>query len=235
MATRDHVHRHPLAPYLAEALGTFALVFAGPGAAAVNAASNGGVENVGVGLSLGLIVMTAIFTFGHISGAHINPAASLAFRLLGRIDNVKFVGYVASQLAGAVLAGVAILAILGDQVDAAATVPHIGGWDAALASEIILTAFLVMVILAVATDDRAQGSFAAIAIGGYVAFAATGWGAVANASMNPARSFGPAVASGVWDYHWVYWIGPLAGSLIAVAIYEVLRPPRPDANEEWNG
>jgi MIP family channel proteins len=224
-AQLDRSHRHPLAPYLAEALGTFALVFAGPGAAAVNAASNGGVENVGVGLSFGLIVMTAIFTFGHISGAHINPAVSIAFRVLRRIDNAKLAGYVAAQLAGGALAGLAILAILGDSVDAAATVPHIGGWDAALASEVILTSFLVMLILAVATDDRAQGTFAAIAIGGYVAFAATGWGPVANASMNPARSFGPAVASGVWDYHWVYWAGPIAGALIAVVIYEVLRPP----------
>jgi MIP family channel proteins len=227
--TRVHAsprpHRHPLAPYLAEALGTFALVFAGPGAAAVNASSHGGVENVGVGLSFGLIVMSAIFTFGHISGAHINPAVSLAFRVLRRIDNVRLAGYLAAQLTGAALAGLAIYAILGDSVDAAATVPHIGGWDAALVSEVILTFFLVMVVLAVATDDRAQGTFAAIAIGGYVAFAATGWGPVAGASMNPARSFGPAIASGVWDYHWVYWLGPIAGALLAVVAYEVLRPP----------
>ena len=220
----DQPHRHPFAPYLAEALGTFALVFAGPGAAAVNHASNGGVENVGVGLSFGLIVMAAIFTFGHISGAHINPAISVAFRLLGRIDNVKLVAYVAAQLAGAVLGGLAVYAVLGSDVDAAATVPNIGGWDSALASEVVLTFFLAMVVLAVATDDRAEGSFAAIAIGGYVAFAATGWGPVAGASMNPARSFGPAVASGVWDYHWVYWLGPIAGAALAVLAYDVLRP-----------
>lgn len=224
MATNEE-HRSAFAPYLAEALGTFALVFAGPGAAAVNAASGGGVENVGVGLSFGLAVMTAIYTFGHISGAHINPAVSLAFRALGRIDNRRLAAYVAAQLAGAMLGGLAIYATLGDSVDAAATVPHIKGWDAALVSEIILTFFLAMVILGVATDDRAQGAFAAIAVGGYVAFAATGWGPVAGASMNPARSFGPAVASGVWDYHWVYWIGPIAGALLAVAAYEVLRAP----------
>lgn len=220
-------HRHPLAPHLAEGLGTFLLVFAGPGAAAVNHASGGGVENVGVGLSFGLAVMTAIFTFGHISGAHINPAVSIAFRLLGRIDNVTLAGYIAAQLAGAVLAGFAIYAILGSDVDAAATVPNIGGWDSALVSEIILTFFLAMVILAVATDDRAQGAFAAIAVGGYVAFAATGWGPVAGASMNPARSFGPAVASGEWDYHWLYWLGPIVGAALAVAAYEVLRPAVP--------
>jgi MIP family channel proteins len=225
-------HRHPLAPYLAETLGTFALVFGGPGAAAVNSASKGSVEDVGIGLCFGLIVMTAIFAFGHISGAHINPAMSLAFRLLGRIDNLRFAGYIAAQLAGAALAGLAIYAILGSDVDAAATVPNIGGWDSALASEVILTFFLGMVVLAVATDDRAQGAFAAIAIGGYVAVAATGWGPVAGASMNPARSFGPAVASGVWGYHWVYWLGPLAGAALAVAAYEILRAPAPDALPE---
>jgi MIP family channel proteins len=219
-----HDHRHPAAPYLSEALGTFALVFAGPGSAAVNSASGGAVENIGVGLSFGLIVMVAIFTFGHISGAHINPAVSLAFRLLDRIDNIRFAGYIAAQLAGAVLAGLVIYAILGDDVDAAATVPAINGWEAALASEIVLTGFLVLVILAVATDHRAQGSFAAIAIGGYVAFAATGWGQVAGASMNPARSVGPAIVAGVWDYHWVYWTGPIAAAVLAVLVYEILRP-----------
>lgn len=214
-----------MAPYLAEALGTFGLVFAGPGAAAVNAASDGSVETVGVGLCFGFAVMTAIFAFGHISGAHINPAVSFAFRLLGRIDNSRFAGYVIAQLAGGALAGLAIYAILGEEVDAAATVPTINGWDAALTSEIVLTFFLGLVILAVATDDRAQGAFAAIAIGGYVAAAATGWGPVAGASMNPARTFGPAVGSGVWDYHWVYWLGPLLGASLAVAAYEILREP----------
>jgi MIP family channel proteins len=223
-------HRHPVAPYFAEGLGTFALVFVGPGAAAVNSASEGGVAGVGIGLAFGLVVMTAVFTFGHISGAHINPAASVAFRLLGRMDNKRFLGYVLAQLAGAALAGFAIYAILGDSVDAATTVPSIGGCDAALTSEIILTFFLAMVILAVATDDRAQGAFAAVAIGGFVAAAATGWGPVAGASMNPARSFGPALASGVWTDQWVYWIGPVFGALLAVISYEILRQGRTPAS-----
>jgi MIP family channel proteins len=218
-------HRHGFAPYLAEGLGTFILVFGGPGAAPVNSASEGSVENIGVGLSFGLAVMAAIFTFGHISGAHINPAVSAGFRLLGRIGNVRFAGYVAAQLGGAALAGLAILAILGDDADAAATVPAINSWDAALISEVILTGFLMLVILAVATDERAQGAFAAIAIGGFVALAATGWGPVAGASMNPARTLGPAVVTNIWDYHWVYWLGPLAGALAAVIVYEVLRAP----------
>jgi MIP family channel proteins len=203
----------------------------GPGAAAVNAASAGGVANVGIGLSFGLVVMAAVFTFGHISGAHINPAISVAFRVLGRIDNVRLAGYIAAQLTGAVLASMAIYAILGDDVDSAATVPAIGGWDAALTSEVILTLFLGMVVLAVATDHRAQGAFAAIAVGGFVAAAATGWGPVAGASMNPARSFGPAIIAGIDTDQWVYWVGPLAGALLAVACYEILRPHQPSERD----
>lgn len=213
------------APYLAEALGTFALVFAGPGAAAVDVASGGSVGGVGIGLSFGLIVMAMIFALGHISGCHINPAVTIMFAVLRRVEPRRAAGYIAAQLLGAVLAGLAIIAIVGDEGQAGATLPRINGADAALWSEVILTFFLVLVILGVATDDRAQGPFAAIAIGGYVAFAATGWGPVANASLNPARTFGPALAANVWDSHWVYWGGPIAGAVVAALVYELLREP----------
>lgn len=215
-----------LAPYLAEALATFALVFAGPGAAAVDAESGGSVGGVGIGMSFGLIVMAMIFAVGHISGCHINPAITIAFRALGRIGWGKAAGYIVAQLGGSVLAALAIVAIVGDEGDAGASVPRINGADAAFWSELILTFFLAFVVLAVATDARAQGAFAAIAVGGYVGFAATGWGPVANASMNPARSFGPAVASNTWDSHWVYWAGPIVGALLAVAAYELMREPK---------
>jgi aquaporin Z len=214
------------APFVAEFLGTFALVFAGPGSIAVNAASEGGVTGVGIGMAFGLIVMVMIFSIGHISGCHINPAVTIAFRVMGKVPTVRAGGYIACQLAGAALAAFAIVAIVGDAGDAGATAPRIGGTDAAFWSEIVLTFFLMFVILAVATDGRAQGAFAAIAIGGYVGFAATGWGPVANASMNPARTFGPAVAADVWTAHWVYWVAPIAGALLAVAVYDILRAPR---------
>jgi MIP family channel proteins len=216
-----------LAPYVAEFLGTFALVFAGPGAVAVNANSDGAVGQVGIGLSFGLIVMAMIFALGHISGAHINPAISVAFFALRRIDAPRLAGYVACQLAGATLAAFAIIAIVGSTGDAGATVPGIGGVDGAFWSELVLTFFLALVVVIVATDGRAQGSMAAIAVGGYVAMAATGWGPVAGASMNPARSFGPAVAANVWESQWVYWVAPIAGALIAVLIYHLLRQPEP--------
>jgi MIP family channel proteins len=213
------------APYLAEALGTFALVFAGPGSIAVNVASGGAVTGVGIGMSFGLIVMTMIYAIGHISGCHINPAITIAFCALRRISPIRAGGFIVAQLVGAVIAGLAIVAIVGSDGDAGATAPRINGASAAFASEIILTFFLAFIVFAVATDARAQGAFAAVAVGGYVGFAATGWGPVANASMNPARTFGPAVAANVWDSHWVYWVAPIAGALLAAAVYEVLREP----------
>jgi MIP family channel proteins len=224
----------PLVPYVAEFLGTYALVFAGPGAAAVDAASDGQVGQVGIGLSFGFAVMAMIFAFGHISGAHINPAVSLAFFVARRIPLRQLAGYVTGQLAGAALAGVTIVAIVGTAGDAGASVPSINGVGAAFLSELVLTFFLVLLVLIVATDSRAQGSLAAIAVGGYVAMAATGWGPIAGASMNPARSFGPALAANAWASHWIYWLAPGTGALLALAAYELLREPRPRADEQRN-
>lgn len=214
------------APYIAEALGTFALVFAGPGAVAVDASSGNSLGAVGIGIAFGLIVMAMVFTFGHISGCHINPAITIAFRLLGRISTGRAIGYIAAQLAGATGAALLVVAIVGSKGDAGASVPHIGGTSGASWSELVLTFFLSLVVFAVATDERAEGGLAAIAVGGYVGFAATGWGPVANASMNPARSFGPAVAANAWDSHWVYWVAPIAGAALAAAVYELLREPQ---------
>lgn len=224
-----------VAPYLAEAIGTFGLVFAGPGAAAVDVASGGAVGTIGIGASFGLIVMAMIFAIGHVSGCHINPAVTVAMLVTRRIEPQRAAGFIAAQLFGAVLAAMAVIAIVGDEGNAGATVPRINGADAALSSEVILTFFLAFVIFAVATDERAQGAFAAIAIGGYVGFAATGWGPVANASMNPARSFGPAVAANVWDSHWVYWVGPVAGAVLAALAYEVLRESNPAGKTPGRG
>jgi MIP family channel proteins len=176
-------------------------------------------------MSFGLVVMAMIFAVGHISGCHINPAVTIAFRTVGRINNRRAAGFILAQLGGALLGAFAIVAIIGDAGQAGASAPRVAGAAAALWSELILTFFLVFVVLAVATDERAEGAFAAIAVGGYVGFAAIGWGLVANASMNPARSFGPAIAGGVWNSHWVYWLGPIAGGVVAALVYELLRSP----------
>lgn len=214
-----------LAPFLAEAIGTFALIFAGPGAAAVDQASGGAVGTVGVGLSFGFTVMAMIFALGHVSGCHINPAVTIAVLALRRMSPWRAAGYIAAQLLGAVLGGLAVVAIVAGEGDGGASIPRIGGAEAAFWSEVILTFFLALVILAVATDYRAQGPLAAIAIGGWVAVAATGWGPIANASMNPARSFGPALAANEWTSHWVYWAGPILGAVLGAFVYELMRDP----------
>ncbi len=229
-ADLDRAWRHDrptvAATLVSEVLGTFALVFFSAGAVAVDAASGGGVTPVGAGLVAGLIVVAVIFALGHVSGAHINPVVTLAFRLAGRVGSLRAAAYVVAQLTGSVLAGLAIVAIVGDAGDAGATAPRIGGVDAALLAEIILTFFLALTIMGVATDERAQGAFAAIAVGSYVGLAILAWGPVGNASMNPARSLGPAIFGSEWSAHWIYWVGPIVGSTLGVLAYSLLRARR---------
>ena len=211
---------------VAEFVGTFLLVFAGPGAVIVNEVSGGGVGSLGIGLSFGLAVMAAIYAVGHLSGAHINPAVTVAFALTRHFPWKLVPAYVLSQLLGACAASVAHLALFGDAADLGATIPSGSPWQTALL-ELVLTLFLMLVVSAVATDVRAVGQAAAIAIGGYVALAATFAGPIAGASMNPARSFGPALFSGTWTAHWAYWVGPVAGAALGAALYRYLRATRP--------
>ena len=207
--------------YAAELLGTFLLVFAGPGAVVIDAVSGGGVGSIGVGVSFGLAVMTAIYAIGHISGAHINPAVTVAFALTRHLPLRHVPGYVLAQLAGAALASSAHRALFGNVADLGATLPS-GTAAQALGLEIVITFFLMFVIRAVSTSVRAVGQSAAIAIGGYVGLAATFAGPIAGASMNPARSFGPALLSGAWSDHWVYWAGPLLGAVGGAIAYRLL-------------
>lgn len=216
----------------AESVGTFLLVFAGPGAVVVNAVSGGGVGSLGIGLSFGLAVMAAIYAVGHLSGAHINPAVTVAFALTRHFPWSLVPAYVAAQLLGACAASAVLLALFGDVADLGATVPSGSAPQAALL-ELVLTALLMFVVSAVATDARAVGQAAAIAIGGYVALAATFAGPVAGASMNPARSFGPTLLSGTWADWWVYWTGPVAGAALGALLYRYVReaqPPKADDN-----
>ncbi len=208
--------------YLAESVGTFLLVFAGPGAAVINAVSDGGVTSLGIGLSFGLVVMVAIFAIGHISGAHINPAVTLAFATFGSFPWRHVPAYIVAQLLGATLAALALRWLFGNVAGLGSTIPTDGAGQA-LGLEVIITFFLMFVIVAVATDERAVPGAAAVAIGGYVALAATFSGPIAGASMNPARSFGPALASGTWTDHWVYWVGPIAGALLGALVYTYIR------------
>jgi MIP family channel proteins len=208
--------------YAAEFIGTFALVFAGPGAVVINTYTNGGVTALGIGLSFGLVVGAMIYAIGHISGAHINPAVTLAFTVTRHFPLRDVPGYLIAQLCGATAASLLTRSLYGNVAHLGATLPNYGVLQA-LVLEAALTFFLMFVIMAVATDVRAVGQAAALAIGGYVGLAATFAGPIAGASMNPARSFGPALVSGTWTAWWVYWLGPIGGALLGALAYQLVR------------
>ena len=210
----------------AEALATFALVFAGCGAIVLDHQRGGTLGSTAIAATFGLVIMVMIYATGHLSGAHINPAVTLAFSATRHFPLREAAVYIPSQLAGAV-AGAGLLRIVwhGTPAQLGATQPSVGS-GAALVYEIVLTAFLMFVIVAVATDTRAVGAAAAIAIGGTVALDALFGGGVTGASMNPARSFGPALVAGQWHAFWIYLIGPVVGALAGGFSYQLARGPR---------
>jgi MIP family channel proteins len=208
---------------LAEAIGTFTLVFAGCGAVMVDA-KTGQLGHVGVALSFGLVVAAMIYAIGHVSGAHINPAVTFAFALTRHFRWRPLAGYWAAQLAGALAAALALRASLGNIAHLGATTPS-GSAGQAFAWELVMSAFLMFVVLAVATDTRAIGEAAAIAIGGTIALDALFGGPITGASMNPARSAGPALVSGDLHQLWIYLLAPVAGTALGAAAYQVIRGP----------
>jgi MIP family channel proteins len=169
--------------------------------------------------------MAMVYATGHLSGAHINPAVTVAFTLTRHFPPREAVAYIVAQLVGASAAALALLAVWPDKpAELGATVPTVG-IGSALVYEALLTAFLMFVIMAVATDTRAVGAAAAIAIGGVIGLDALFGGPVTGASMNPARSFGPALASGTWTDFWVYLAGPLLGAVGGAFAYQAVRGP----------
>jgi len=212
---------------LAEGVATFALVFAGCGAIVADAHAHGALGTVGVGLVFGLAIMVMVYATGHLSGAHINPAVTVAFTLARHFPAREAVAYVGAQLTGAVAGALVLLAAWPDRPSRlGATVPAVDV-SSALLYEVVLSAFLMFVIMAVATDTRAVGAAAAIAIGGTVGLDALFGGPVTGASMNPARSFGPALAAGEWRDFWIYVAGPLAGTALGAFAYQLVRGETP--------
>jgi aquaporin NIP len=208
---------------LAEGLAAFALVFAGCGAVIANAVHPGALGGIGVSATFGLIIMAMIYATGHLSGAHINPAVTIAFTLTRHFPLRDAVAYVGAQLAGATAGAFVLLAAWSDKpAQLGATVPSVGA-PTALLYEAILTAFLMFVIIAVATDTRAVGAAAALAIGGTVGLDALFGGPITGASMNPARSFGPAIVSGELHDLWLYLVGPVAGTVLGALAYQLVR------------
>ncbi len=207
---------------VAEGIGTFGLVFAGCGAIMIDSISHGQITHVGVGLVFGLVIAAMIYATGHLSGAHLNPAVTLGFVLARHFPLSKLAGYWLAQLTGASLAALLLRLLLGDVAHLGATTPADNPWQA-FGFEVVLTFFLMFVIMAVATDARAVGQAAALAIGATVGLEALFAGPISGASMNPARSMAPALVSGTWSALWVYLTAPFVGAGIAALSYRWLR------------
>lgn len=212
--------------YLAECLGTFFLVFAGTGAIVINELTQGGVTQVGIGLTFGFIVLVLIYALGPISGAHFNPAITLSFAISRQFPKNQALAYILSQILGAVGASLMILLLFGNVGHLGATLPA-GSEFQSLVLEFWLTFLLIFVIMSVSTDSKEVGQMAGLAIGLTVSLEALFAGPVSGASMNPARSFGPALMSLYFEHHWIYWLGPILGAVSGALTYNFLRQPSP--------
>lgn len=213
----------------AEAIGTFALVFAGCGAIMVDA-KTGSLGHLGVALAFGLVIMAMIYAVGHVSGAHFNPAVTFAFALTRHFPWPRAFLYWVAQAAGALAAALLLRVSLGDVAGVGVTLPA-GSQGQSFLWETVLTFFLMFVIMAVATDTRAVGEAAAIAIGGTVGLDALFGGPVSGASMNPARSLGPALVSGDLTALWLYLTAPLLGAALGAVAYQLVRGDQPSPAE----
>ena len=207
--------------YIAELIGTFALVFCGTGAIVINQQAGGAITHVGIAITFGLIVMSMIYSLGNISGAHFNPAVSIAFTIAGRFSIKLLPGYIISQLIGAILASITLKFLFPSNELLGATIPT-GTEVQSFILELILTFFLMLVIVNVAVGSKEQGMFAGLAIGSVVALEAMFAGPICGASMNPARSFAPAIVSGHIEHLWLYIIAPIVGAALAIPIWKYL-------------
>lgn len=200
---------------VAEFLGTFALVFAGTGAIIINEVSGGAVTHVGIALTFGLIVLAMIYTLGDISGAHLNPAITLGFFAARRFPFGQVLPYVASQCSGAIAASLVLRLLFPANTALGATMP-VGSVTQSFVLEIILTAILMFVILGVSTGASEKGITAGIAVGAVIGLEALFAGPISGASMNPARSLGPALATFKFTHLWLYLVAPVLGAGLGV-------------------
>src|SRR5204863_6608087 len=208
----------------AECFGTFALVFAGTGAIVIDEVTGGGVSHVGIALTFGLIVLAMVYTLGDISGAHINPAVTIGFWAARRFDADKVLPYIVSQCAGAFLASTILRLLFPANITLGATMPT-GPLLQSFIFELILTALLMFVILGVSTGAREKGITAGIVVGSVIALEAMFAGPISGASMNPARSLGPALVSGQIANLWIYLTAPVIGAGFGVLCCRCIREP----------
>jgi aquaporin Z len=207
---------------LAEFIGTFVLIFAGTGAVMVDKLSNGAITHLGISIVFGAVVTALIYSLSHISGAHFNPAVTLAFWSSGFFRRSLVIPYVVSQLLGAIAASGVLRICLGAVGNLGATLPHNGDWLQALILETVLTFILMLVIFGSGLDRRAHAGFAGIAIGLTVTLEAICMGPITGASMNPVRSLAPALVGGNLQHQWLYWVAPILGAQLAVVVYRHL-------------
>jgi len=200
--------------YLLELFGTFSLVFCGPGAIIMNDASGGIITHVGIAITFGLIVMAMIYAIGEQSGAHINPAVTIAFWAAGTFPKKEVLPYIIAQISGAILASATLYYLFPTHLTQGATIP-LNSNSQAFVLEVILSFILMFVIIKVSTGSKEIGKIAGIAIGGVVGLEAMFAGPITGASMNPARSIAPALFSGDLQYLWLYILAPIIGMLLA--------------------
>ena len=201
--------------YISEFIGTFAMIFCGTGAMTINEVTGGDVTHVGIGITWGLIVMAMIYAFGEISGAHFNPAVSIAFAYAKKFSWKEVPKYIFFQVAGAFAASLLLMWLFPKSELLGATIPTFDVWRA-FVLELILTFFLMVVIINVSTGSKEVGMMAGIAIGSVVLLEALFAGPITNASMNPARSLAPNIVSGNIKGLWLYILAPIIGALLAV-------------------
>ena len=207
--------------YLTEALGTFILIFCGTGAIVINQQTGGSIGHLGISITFGLLVMTLIYAFGNISGAHFNPAVSIAFTVARKFSIIKLVPYIFSQLAGAVMASFLLKLLFPQNEMLGGTLPS-GLEMQSFILEVFLAFFLMLVILNVAHGSSEQGLFAGIAIGSTVLLEAMFAGPISGASMNPVRSIAPALVSGHLEHLWIYIVAPIIGAIVAVPVWKFI-------------
>lgn len=208
--------------YIAETTGTFALVFCGTGAIIINQETNGAISHAGVAITFGLIVMTMIYTFGNISGAHLNPAVSIALALAKQFDLKVVPAYIMAQMSGAFLASLVLRFLFPNNEFLGSTLPS-GLPMQSFVLEFILSFILMMVIINIATGDKENKMFAGMVIGSTVLLEAMFAGPICGASMNPARSIAPAIVSGHTEHLWIYIVATVSGAAAAIPIWKFTR------------
>ena len=208
--------------YISEFIGTFSMIFCGCGAMTINEVTGGTVTHVGIGLTWGLIVMVMIYAFVETSGAHFNPAVTIAFAYAKKFAWKEVPKYIIVQILGAFVASGILLFLFPESEFLGSTIPKVDVWRA-FVLELLLTFFLMVTIINVSTGSKEIGVIAGIAIGGVVLLEAIFAGPITNASMNPARSLGPNIVSGNIEGLWLYLVAPVLGALLAVVSCKLVK------------